>query len=61
MRKRRLDLGLFQRQVAEQIGVTTNTVFRWESNETLPQIHHKPKIVQFLGYDPRSVACRQEL
>jgi len=52
IRKRRLDLGLFQKQVADRIGVDESTVFNWESNETSPQIHHIPRVVQFLGYDP---------
>jgi len=30
VRKRRLDLGLEQAQVAERIGVTTSTVYNWE-------------------------------
>jgi len=52
IRKRRLDLKLFQRQVADQIGVTESTIFNWESNETSPQVHHLPKIIRFLGYNP---------
>src|SRR5579872_2299780 len=32
LRKRRLDLGLLQKQVAAEIGVNTLTVCNWESN-----------------------------
>jgi DNA-binding transcriptional regulator YiaG len=52
IRKRRLDLGLFQRQVAAQLGVDTDSVFRWESNETSPSILQIPRIIRFLGYNP---------
>jgi len=52
IRKRRLDLGLFQKQVAEQIGVDEETIFRWESNESRPQIQFFPAIIKFLNYNP---------
>jgi DNA-binding XRE family transcriptional regulator len=51
-RKRRLDLGLLQKQAAEQLRVDTDTVFRWESNETAPSISKLPAIMRFLAYDP---------
>ncbi|MGH7773938.1 MAG: helix-turn-helix domain-containing protein [Candidatus Binatia bacterium] len=54
IRKRRLDLGLLQKEVAERIGVDEGTLFNWERNKTLPQIRHIPKITQFLGYNPLS-------
>jgi len=31
IRRRRLDLGLFQKQVAEQVGVDEETIFRWRA------------------------------
>ncbi len=52
IRKRRLDQGLFQKQVAEQIGVDEETIFRWESNKSRPQIQFVPAIIKFLDYDP---------
>lgn len=33
LRARRLALGLSQPQLAKQLGVSTNTVWRWESGE----------------------------
>lgn len=48
MRKRRMDLGLFQREVASRIGVSEATIYNWEGNKTSPQIRHIPKIIQFL-------------
>jgi transcriptional regulator with XRE-family HTH domain len=52
IRKRRLDLGLFQRQVAERIGVDEDSIYRWESNATSPQVTHLPAIIEFARYNP---------
>jgi DNA-binding transcriptional regulator YiaG len=52
IRSRRLDLDLFQSDVAEQIGVDTTTVCNWESNASIPAIRYIPALLQFLGYDP---------
>ncbi len=51
LRKKRLDLGLLQAQVAEKIGVTESTVWNWEHGVT-PALQHHSKIIQFLGYQP---------
>ena len=53
-RKRRLDLGLFQKQIAERIGTSEDTIYRWERNESKPQIQFIPAIIEFLDYDPLS-------
>ncbi|PKO18729.1 transcriptional regulator [candidate division BRC1 bacterium HGW-BRC1-1] len=52
LRKRRLDLGLFQRHVGGRLGVTTDTVVNWEKNRTEPEVRFLPLIIEFLGYDP---------
>jgi DNA-binding XRE family transcriptional regulator len=52
IRKRRLDLGLLQSEVARQIGVCTSTVCNWEGNESTPVVRFMPAIQAFLGYDP---------
>lgn len=51
IRKRRLDLGLLQIEVAKMIGVTESTVWNWEHG-TEPELRHMPKIIEFLGYVP---------
>jgi transcriptional regulator with XRE-family HTH domain len=56
IRARRLDLKLLQRQVAAQIGVHPLTITKWESNESSPETHFIPAIIQFLGYDPLPLA-----
>lgn len=53
LRKRRLDLGLLQRDVAGQIGVDLKTLCNWERQRTEPEIRFLPAIFQFLGGDPR--------
>jgi transcriptional regulator with XRE-family HTH domain len=52
IRKRRLDLGLFQKQLAGQIGTSEDTIYRWESNESSPQVQFIPAILKFLDYNP---------
>ena len=52
LRKRRLDLGLLQRQVAKQIGVTKCTIQYWETNRVSPALRFRPGIVSFLKYHP---------
>lgn len=32
------------------------SVFNWENNRTAPQVHHIPKIINFLGYNPLPAA-----
>lgn len=52
LNKRRLELGLFQRDVASRVGVNESTVLNWESNACAPAIRFIPRIIAFLGYDP---------
>ncbi|MEW6108051.1 MAG: helix-turn-helix transcriptional regulator [Nitrospirota bacterium] len=51
IRKRRLDLGLLQIDVAAEIGVTESTVWNWEHG-TEPELIHIPTVLAFLGYVP---------
>ena len=52
VRKRRLDLGLLQREAAAQIGCDTDTVTNWEKGRSTPDLKHVAKIVEFLGFNP---------
>ena len=54
IRKQRLDQGLFQKQVAERMGTSEDTIYRWERNESKPQIQFIPAIINFLAYNPLS-------
>ena len=70
IRKRRLGQKMLQREVAEQIGVDTTSLFNWEGNRSRPEIRYMPAIIRFLGYNPlpagqtwdeRLVRCRTAL
>jgi transcriptional regulator with XRE-family HTH domain len=52
LRKRRIDLGLLQREVAARVGVTVETVLGWELRAREPAISRWPAVLAFLGYDP---------
>lgn len=52
---RRLELGLLQREAAERLGVTEGTVVNWELGHTEPDLRMVPRVVEFLGKDPRPV------
>jgi transcriptional regulator with XRE-family HTH domain len=50
--KRRLDLNMLQKQVANQIGVHKMTITKWEGNATVPEVRYMPAIIKLLGYNP---------
>lgn len=52
LRKRRIDLGLRQEDVAREIRVSPFTIINWELGETRPRVDFGPRIIEFLGYDP---------
>ena len=52
IRKRRLDLGLSQVELAAELGVSRTSVLSWETDQAQPKIRYTPQIIAFLGYDP---------
>ncbi|HLC40839.1 MAG TPA: helix-turn-helix transcriptional regulator [Methylomirabilota bacterium] len=54
LRKRRLDLGLLQREVAAKLGARVDTIRNWEVDRNAPAQWQWPAIVGFLGYVPFS-------
>lgn len=52
IRKKRLDLGLLQKEVALRIGRSEASVYNWENNRTSPALFCIQKIIKFLGYVP---------
>ena len=54
IKKRRLELDLYQAQVASILGVDESTVTNWEKNKTNPTLRCIPEIVEFLGYAPET-------
>ena len=52
IRAKRLDLGLYQKQAADLIGVSESNIWNWENNRCQPEIRFVPGIIDFLGYAP---------
>lgn len=52
IRKRRLDLKLFQKDLAHLFQTDTNTITNWEKNRCQPGFIYYPAIMDFLGYCP---------
>ena len=49
IRSRRKNIGLTQKELAEQVGVSTNTVARWERDEFQPSWSDFLKLCVVLG------------
>lgn len=56
LRKRRLDLGLRQKDAAERLGVSPDTVRNWEVGRAQPALWQWPALIRFLGYAPFDTA-----
>lgn len=52
LKKRRHELGLFQKDVARLLGVNQWTLILWETDQARPFPRTYARIVGFLGYDP---------
>jgi transcriptional regulator with XRE-family HTH domain len=52
LRNRRLELRLFQKDVAKRIGVTEDCIAYWEKNRSQPTVCYYPALISFLGYFP---------
>jgi len=57
IRKRRLDLSLLQKEIAARLGADPTTVNNWETGKSEPRLWFVPRILAFLGYDPRSTGA----
>jgi transcriptional regulator with XRE-family HTH domain len=55
MRKKRLDLKLLQKDVAQKLGVNKTTLYNWENNRASPSLYQVAKIIKFLRYIPDSI------
>ncbi len=51
LRARRLDLFLFQKDVAKILNVSTCTIENWELGRSFPMKGQLPKVIKFLGED----------
>jgi transcriptional regulator with XRE-family HTH domain len=52
IRKRRLDLGLRQIDVAKMIDCDEMSIVNWEKGHTTPRVNHMAGVVRFLGCNP---------
>nr|WP_245555027.1 helix-turn-helix transcriptional regulator [Geopsychrobacter electrodiphilus] len=53
LRRRRIELGLYQKDVAARLGVTAPTVWNWENRGSV-DLRFIPRVIAFLGYSPIS-------
>ena len=51
IKRRRLQLGIHQKDAAHIFRVDTNTILNWEKGYTTPENHQTPTLIKFLGYD----------
>jgi D-alanyl-D-alanine-carboxypeptidase/D-alanyl-D-alanine-endopeptidase len=55
----RIEQALTQEELADQAGVSTNTVARLERNETEPHMPTVRKLAAALGVEPRRLTARE--
>ncbi|HEX4962475.1 MAG TPA: helix-turn-helix transcriptional regulator [Thermoanaerobaculia bacterium] len=55
LKKRRLDLGLRQKDAAREVGANFKTYENWERGRYEPEVRFLPAVIAFLGYDPAPV------
>lgn len=49
LRRKRIDLGLLQQDVAQQLGVDEDSVCHWENRRSHPKSYLIPRVIDFLG------------
>lgn len=54
LKKRRHELGLYQKDVTALLGVNQSTLIGWEKGRNEPAIQFWPRVIKFLGYDPHN-------
>lgn len=52
LKKRRMELGLFQRDLRTRFNLEKETYANWEKDRCHPVMRHWPGIIELLGYDP---------
>ncbi len=51
LKNRRLTCGLSQKQIADYLNITPQSVSKWESGDALPSIEYLPKLAECLNCD----------
>ena len=52
LKRRRMDLEVQQKQLADELGVKAWNLRLWEAGRSRPAIRYWPAIIHFLGYEP---------
>ena len=52
LRRRRLQLKIYQPEAARLLQVSTVTLSRWEGDKVLPTLPHYERIAGYLGWNP---------
>lgn len=52
IQRKRLELGLTQLEMAKLLNLNDQTISRWETEESIPNVKHYPSIISFLGTYP---------
>jgi DNA-binding XRE family transcriptional regulator len=58
LKKRRRELGLFQREVAKRLDVAVETLINWEKDRTKPVAAQFRPVIAFLGYTTHPLSPR---
>lgn len=53
LRRRRHELGLFAKEAAIRLEVSEEALYKWENDTCGPQARLYPRVIWFLGYEPR--------
>ena len=52
LRRRRLQLRIWQPEAARRLGVSMVSLSRWECDKVFPTAPQHPQIIEYLGYNP---------
>lgn len=61
LRKRRIDLGLHQKDMARIVNATISTITNWEKNRVEPTLRFIPKIIEVIGYDKHAITIGEQI
>ena len=60
LRELRAQAGKTQKDLADYLMISPQSVSKWEMGESLPSMEYLPKIAQFLSYTPNDFFDREE-
>jgi len=57
LKKKRLQAGISQEELAQNFNASVESVQSWEHARTIPNVCYLPKLIEFLGHDPLKIPC----